>query len=300
MPDFDKIYALYQKWVLRNLPLSKFAIVNYLRIAKNCLSYFDNFGISSLKDIEQGVFEEFLYATNGVRYSISHITLRKVALNHFFSWAYDNGYCYQNPVATVKINMLNAKRSGLKTAEKNSSIIFLSKREQALLLKKSVHNDFVSIRNKCILTLALSSGLFAEEIIGLSIDNLNLKQGYVEIKGDERRERRAVLDLSICKKACGAWLSTRKKLLNNAHQKTSTLFFTQQFKPLTRRMLHLIISEQMIDAGIAKERLGAETLRQTAICNLFKRGLPLEEVQKYTGVKTLARLEEYRKAIISK
>lgn len=299
MSEFEKLFVLYQKWVTHKLPLSKFAIDNYLGISKNCLAYFDNFGISGLKDIDQEIFEGFLYATNGKRFTASYITLRKAALNQFFSWAYENGYCHQNPLSIIKINAINTKRPGLSATENNKRIVYLTEAEQASLVTASANSDFVGIRNKCVLILALASALFIEEIIGLNVDNLNLEQGFIEITGDERRQRRAVLDLTICKKAVQAWLRMRQRQLKNCNKEMSLLFFTQEFKPLTRRVLHLIISEQMINARINKERLGAETLRQTAICNLFKKGYTLEEVQNFTGVKTLSRLEEYRKTLIS-
>ena len=71
-------------------------------------------------------------------------------------------------------------------------------------------------------------------------------------------------------------------------------FLNRQGGALSKRALYNSVSAQMITAGVEKNRIGPEVLRQTSIINMFQRGMNLEEIQKNTGIKTLAQLEKYR------
>lgn len=59
-------------------------------------------------------------------------------------------------------------------------------------------------------------------------------------------------------------------------------------------MLHKIVSQYMLNAGIEKNSLGPEVLRKTAIYNMFRSGRTLEEIQAATGIKTLGQINKYK------
>lgn len=140
--------------------------------------------------------------------------------------------------------------------------------------------------------LILASGLFAEELITLPISNFHLYKGYLNIVGEEKRERKVPLDLALCKKACSDWLMAREELL--AGEEYNLLFFSQHFLPLSKRMLYKMVHETLVEANIYKKDMGPDMLRQTALLNMFKNGMSLEEVQQNTGIKTLERLKVYK------
>ena len=144
--------------------------------------------------------------------------------------------------------------------------------------------------------MILASGLFAEEIIHLALTDLDLDSGQVNITGDDRRERQVRLDRALCEKACRHWLQAREQTASGVECRPH-LFITQQGASLSKRTLYKIVSEHMMAAGMQKARIGPEVLRQTAIWNMFQRGLSLEEVRQNTGIKTFTQLEKYQLVI---
>jgi len=179
-------------------------------------------------------------------------------------------------------------------AENASPIILLQPHEQEKLVSMTAENEFAAIRNKCIVELILASALYANEVICLHLAELNLKISYVDVI-DSKHDRRVALNMDICEQSCKAWLKLRKKTLSG-NDNCSFLFCTKNFEQLSKRRLYEIVSQYLLKAGVVKEHLGADVLRQTAICNMFMMDKTLEEVQQATGIQTLARLEKYRYA----
>ena len=78
-------------------------------------------------------------------------------------------------------------------------------------------------------------------------------------------------------------------------KKHKLFFFTQHIKSLTIRTLYRIVSNYALNAGIARD-IGSDVLRKTAIFNMLKNGLPVEEIQKNTGLN-VGSIDKYRQII---
>lgn len=146
-------------------------------------------------------------------------------------------------------------------------------------------------RNKCLISIILMGALRTEEVITLSVDDINLKDSYIDIGKQTNRQRRIEINSQKYKLACQDWLAVRKSMLHG--ERASLLFFTDSIQPITKRKLHKIISKAMIEAGINKVHMGTEILRQTAIANMLSSGKTIEEVQTIIGIKTLKNIQKY-------
>lgn len=291
MSNYSKIYHLYQIWLTEKTTFAEKTIASYLRIAKNFLFYLESLNLLRLNDVDDSLIMQFSHFTFDKRpYAPAFINVRLAALNCFFTWAYEERYCRENPLLSYKKSKIVPKSIKKLVIESTSSTIILNSTEQALLFNYEVDPNFIEIRNKCIAVLILASGLFIDEVITLPLDALSLRQGCINVFDEKNHERKVPINLDICRSACQVWLKARKSIL--ASIEFPSLFFTRQIKPLTRRMLYKIVSEYMLKANIQKSHNGPEVLRQTAICNLLKK-YTLEEVKNYTGIKTLSQLEKY-------
>ena len=213
------------------------------------------------------------------------------------TWSYENRYSRDNPLISYKKAKIRpkplARREGRLLA---SEVIILSPEEQQGLLALTTHENFTAVRNQAIVALILASGLFAEEVIDLELKDVDLSDGYAEVCGEERRQRCVRLDVSICKEACLRWLYIREQVGGGD---CLNFFLSRQGGALSKRALYNSVSEQMITAGIEKNRIGPEVLRQTSIITMFQRSMGFEEIQKNTGIKTLAQLEKYRRVALT-
>ena len=254
--------------------------------------YIDSFDIGRLKDVSNDLLIQFVTKRGPKLYAQANINLRLSALYLFYAWAYANKYSQTNPVIEYKKKKLNAKSFPKKRLKLNNDIIILTPKEQEALLNTKGKDSFTSARNRLVIALILTAALYAEEVIGLLVKDIDLKSGCITIH-NKKGKRRIQITSQVCK-ACQRWLTIRTSTLRAP--KTPFLFLTDKAKSITKRGLHRIISKCMIEADIDKEHLGPEVLRQTAIFNMLNSGKTIEEVQAITGIKTLKNIQRYQRA----
>lgn len=293
---FQKISHQFNSWI-EQTNYSKKVKINYISIIKNLFVYLDSFSIDSLNDVNIDLVLKFLQSRKNREYAANFIEYRKSVLHLFFQWAYTNHYCRNNFIIEQRKSELNKKAS--LHEKKHISIPLkdlLTQEEQDLILNlKTDDKDLLSVRNKCIVLLILAGALYAEEVITLQKTALNLSAGLLNITNEDKKERIIQLDLNLCNQACSGWLAVRSNMLKQTD--CPKLFFTRNITSLTKRVLYKIVSEFLQEVGIVKGHLCPEMLRQTAICNMVRRGLSLEEIQANTGL-SVNKIDQYRQACL--
>jgi len=292
--NYEKIFKKFDSWLNQISLYSESAKANYLSITRNFLRYLESFSVYRLSDANLDLLLKFVQFKGNERYAASFIGVRLSSLSLFYKWAYKYGYCRKNLIIEYRKTKLNAK-SSLDSKEQAIDISkdLISLEEQDILINAKIGNDPLAVRNKCIVLLILASALYAEEVLTLSMDTLNLERGYLDISKTDKRARKINLDMAMCKSSCLHWLKQRNIIL--AGKKSDYLFVTRSGTSLTKRMLYKVISQYLLQCGITKKHLGAEILRQTSICNMVKQGLSLEEIQANTGLGVLTN-EKYHKS----
>jgi site-specific recombinase XerD len=291
-----KLFPLFSNWleIQSYMPNTK---NTYLQVVGKFLFYLDSFDIARLKDVSNDLLIQFITKRGPKLYAQANINLRLSALYLFYAWAHANRYCQTNPVIEHKKTKLNTKHFPKKILESDDGvqddIIILTPKELEALLNTKGKDSFTTARNRFVIDLILAGALYAEEVIGLLAKDINLKKGYITVC-NKKRGRRVQMNSQVSK-SCQKWLIIRASTLCTI--KLPFLFFTDKAKPITKRELHRIISKCMIEAGINKEHLGPEVLRQTAISNMLSSGKTIEEVQTITGIKTLKNIQKYQRAV---
>lgn len=285
MTNFQLILKRYQKWLNDQTHYTEITIVNYFRWVTYFLDHLSAFNCIKLNDVDNDMIYRFIHVRKNKKtgkiqpYAKASIKARLAALDLFFTWAFEKGYCRENPSLRYKKWQLKGKVLAKEKVLPENNRVVLSVKEQQLLKQLDTEGDDIRIRNRSIVLTILASALFAEELITLPFNQLNLNKGYLKI------ERRQIpLDLPLCYEACQAWFTVRKKLLGNIKQ--PLVFFNQSLQPLSKRMLYKIVAQTLEEAGIRKAHQGPDILRQTAICRLLKT-YPPDTVKQLTGLKSL-------------
>lgn len=292
---FQKIFSQFNDWIEKT-NYSKKSKINYVSVVKNALAYIESFNIRSLNNVSLDLVLKFIKFRGTRRYAANFIEYRTSVLYLFFKWAHTHGYCHNNLIIEHRKLKLNNKAS---LHDKKNKIYavkdLLSQEEQEKLLNFKIdNNNPIAVRNKCILLLILASALYAEEVITLPKSALDLNTGLLSVTNKDTKERVIQLDLGLCKQSCSAWLAMRDVLLKEKKADSLELFFTtNNFSPLIKRVLYKIVSQFLQAVGITKTHSGPEMLRQTAICNMVRRRLSLEEIQTNTGL-SLTKIGKYQ------
>lgn len=299
MPLNLKIHNQFEQWLHSDALVSCYSaqtLKMYRWIILSFINYLLGKRISKLNDIDTGFLHQFIaFKPNKKPYAPASINQRIAALDLFFTWAYELNYCRTNPVLAYKKSKLQPRPLKSRLVKVNlSTPNFLNDTEINNLFHQMQKNSgFFSLRDAAIIELILASGLYAEEIINLEFKNLNIKKGVVKIRGEGKRERNVNIENRYPLTFCKQWIKCRQKFLGKGEH--TLLFFTQRMKPMTKALLYQQISFYLQKAKIHKSQKGPDILRQTAIFNMLKSGITVEQVQANIGHKHLLSLERYLK-----
>ncbi len=262
--------------------LSSHTIRNYFSDLSQFYEYLtvvfkkDTLLIEDLRNIDHVILRAFL--TNLYEKGLSKSTVaRKIStIRTFFNYMCREGNLVNNPG-----KMVSTPKRG-KTLPK-----FLSVDEADRLLGTPVGNDSMSVRDRAILETFYSAGLRIGEIVAINIEDLNLSDGLIKVKGKGRKER----IVPVGEKAVGAI----KKYLTTS-QLTNTLPFKPLFlnkygKRITTRSVHRIVDKYKKLSGLWD--ITPHSLRHSFATHLLEGGADLRSVQEMLGHASLSTTQRY-------
>ncbi|AAP95036.1 site-specific tyrosine recombinase XerD [[Haemophilus] ducreyi] len=151
--------------------------------------------------------------------------------------------------------------------------------------------DPIELRDKAMLELLYATGLRVTELISLTIDNLNLRQGVVRVIGKGDKERLVPIG-----EEASYWIQEffdygRMILLSD--QQSDVLFPSRRAKQMTRQTFWHRIKYYAILAGIDAEKLSPHVLRHAFATHLINHGADLRVVQMLLGHSDLSTTQIY-------
>ena len=160
---------------------------------------------------------------------------------------------------------------------------------EALLAAPDIH-DTLGLRDKAMLELLYAAGLRVSELVGLTLPQLNLRQGVVRLMGKGNKARLAPFG-----DEAGRWLETylktaRGELLNRAV--SDVLFLSRRARAMTRQTFWHRIKHYALSAGIRKP-LSPHVLRHAFATHLVNHGADLRVVQMLLGHSDISTTQIY-------
>jgi integrase/recombinase XerD len=160
---------------------------------------------------------------------------------------------------------------------------------EALLAAPQVETP-LGLRDRAMLEVSYAAGLRVSELVGLTLSQLNLRQGLVRIVGKGNKERLVPLG-----EEAQDWLvrylrDSRPLLLNG--QVDDIVFPSQRGQPMTRQTFWHRIKQLAVIAGVQKP-LSPHTLRHAFATHLLNHGADLRVVQLLLGHSDLSTTQIY-------
>lgn len=146
-------------------------------------------------------------------------------------------------------------------------------------------------RNKAIIEVLYGCGLRVSELTELKISDINLKMGYLKVRGKGDKERYVPIGSSAVKEI-NNYLSQRNTLTNILEESKDILFLNRRGKSLTRVMIYTITKNLALKAGISK-RVSPHTFRHSFATHLIEGGADLRAVQEMLGHESILTTEIY-------
>ncbi len=158
------------------------------------------------------------------------------------------------------------------------------------LLESVGDNDPIGLRDRALLEVMYGCGLRASEAVGLDVNEVDLRRGFVRPHGKGNKERIVPLGRQA-EAAVSRYLRTgRPKLVGSRAQ--SRLFVNFRGGPLTRQGLYKIIRRRARQVGL-EGKMSPHTLRHSFATHLLSGGCDLRSVQEMLGHADVATTQLY-------
>ncbi len=218
----------------------------------------------------------FVAALHEAGYAKTSVARKLACLRSFFRFAQREGLCESNPAKPLR-----NPRPGRKLPH------FLTGSEIGKLLVAPDVSAPAGKRDRAILESLYSAGLRVSELVGINLEDLDLIDGFVRVRGKGKRERLGPLG-SHAIEAIQDWLRVREP-----KQRDKEAVFLNKFGGrITTRSVARMLEKYLKETGL-DSRTSPHTLRHSFATHLLDRGADIRSVQELLGHKSLVTTQIY-------
>ena len=222
----------------------------------------------------------YVSALHEAGYAKSSVSRRLASLRSFFKFAQREGLCDSNPAKPLR----NPRRE-------RKLPHFLTGAEIGKLLVAPAKTDPMGLRDRAILETLYSAGLRVSELVGTNLDDLDLEDGLVRVRGKGKKERLAPLG-SYAVKAIRNWMKRRELHHSEPKKVGSPLFLNKFGKRISTRSIGRMLEKYLKLTGLDM-RTSPHTLRHSFATHLLDSGADIRSVQELLGHKSLVTTQIY-------
>ena len=267
------------------------SIPDYLRNADRFLEYLRSRGIERLVDVDRKVLADYqlevCFQTHRGK-PLSHSTQRKrlTCVRQFFRYLLAQDAVLQDPTADLAFPKLNDQLPR----------DVLSKREVGRLLSAADPHSLLGLRDRALLELLYSTGIRVSELAGLSLEDLDLRNAELRVRGKGNKERIVPLG-EVVREYLGRYLSaSRPYLAATADQ--PFLFLSYRGRRFHYTNVSFLVRSYGRKAGIRK-RVSPHGLRHTCATHLLQGRADIRHIQRILGHASIATTQRYTRVEIA-
>ncbi|WP_345857287.1 site-specific tyrosine recombinase XerD [Shewanella algae] len=203
----------------------------------------------------------------------------KSSLRRFYGFLLRRQLIAEDPMARIASTKLKRKLPGS-----------LSEAAVDALLAEPIREDPVEARDKAMLELLYATGLRVSELVGLTLEQMSLRQGLVRITGKGGKERLVPMGEVAVSEIESFLKLARAELLGG--KQSDVVFPSKRAQMMTRQTFWHRIKLYALRAGISTE-LSPHTLRHAFATHLLNHGADLRVVQLLLGHSSLSTTQIY-------
>lgn len=201
-------------------------------------------------------------------------------LKAFFSWAAREGYIESNLMAKIPVPKSTTK------------IINTFSAEQIARLSSICQQEYGNgCRNLAMLLLMLDCGLRVSELVNISLEDVNLAEGYIKVRAGKGGKERTVPIGSFVQKMLWKYVSHSRP--QPVTDRVTRLFLSGDGLPLTKSGVQQMLRRCGKKAGLTGVRCSPHTLRHTFAKAYLINGGDIFSLQRILGHSSLASVKTY-------
>ena len=257
----------------------------YIRDISNFISYCLMNGTSDIKRVNEDFVLKYLEYLKFIGKSDATKTRITASLRSYFKFLVLDKTITSNPAEGIK---------NPRTAKKMPGI--LDSKQIMLLLSQPDGDSYKSIRDKAMLELLYATGIKVSELIGLTVNDVNLQIGILHTHGG--KNERIIPIYPTATKHLGEYISSVRPALVQSDDE-DRLFTNMNGQPMSRQGFWKIIKYYADKAGI-KEEITPHTLRHSFAAHLLENGAQLKDIKEMLGHSDISSTQIYAQFIKNK
>lgn len=220
-------------------------------------------GEKEVVSVTEAIIIEFFMYANLERHNSAATRMRKLsALRSFYHY-----------VCTKLHIMENDPTQNVDAPKKGYTLPKYLTLEEAILLLETVRGDTeskTSVRDYCIISLFLNTGMRLSELVGLNIESLDPKITRVVVRGKGNKERVVYIN-DAAREALEDYLRIR---LDPRRIRTAepALFISGREKRISNKTVQWMVYKYLKLAGLGAKGLSVHKLRHTAATLMYQSG----------------------------
>lgn len=233
-------------------------------------------------DVDLVVIRNFLTDELNENVSKRSCKRRLSSLRHFYTFLLKKEYVKENPfifVATPK-------------TDKKFPHALYKEQIESIFKANEARTDELKTRDQAILNVLYYCGIRASELVGLDVQNVNVKKRYLSVFGKGSKERLVPFSVD-CQKVLEEYISNyRPKLVALSLEPCSALFLNSKGERLTTRGLEYILDKIEEKTGNFVG-LHPHILRHSFATHLLENGADLRVIQELLGHASINATQVY-------
>jgi len=206
------------------------------------------------------------------------------AIKKYYDYLVMSGYRTDHPCKRLNIKVNSNQAIQVQD-------LFSSEELQLLMTRENRYQN-LDTRNNVLLSLLIYQGLTSDEIIRLTVKDVDLDAGTIYIKASRNLKNRKLELLSKQIILFSKYINEIRPLM--LRSTTDKLIITKLGKPIAVNSIHAMI--EPLKPLFPDKNLNPKTIRMSVICNwLNEQKLALEHVQALAGHKWPGTTEKYLK-----
>jgi integrase/recombinase XerC len=282
MKTLQEIFDEYIKHYLEaEKNASSYTIRNYKNDLLDFLYFLKKKKIDPLDEtkIDRHVLRDYLSELAGRKIAKASIARKLSAIRSFFRYLVREEIIAKNPIEQVSSPKLDRRLPS-----------FLTQEEMGKLLNAPDLSTPLGQRDRALLELLYASGLRVSELVGLTLEQIDLESNEIRVWGKGSKER-VVLMGQPAAEALKDYIKEGRARLRG-EKKSKALFLDRYGQKLTERSVQRLLNQYAKKAGIGK-RVHPHLLRHTFATHLLDGGADLRVVQELLGHARLTSTQIY-------
>jgi integrase/recombinase XerC len=213
------------------------------------------------------------------------INRRISSLRSLFSFLVREGILPRNPASNLK---------ALKTEERIPRTLSVDETDRFFK-----GNETASKRDQAIFELIYSAGLRVGELTSLTMEDIDLENGWIRVTGKGDKQRHAIIGANAVQ-AMEAYLREQPPGAGeNDHPRRAPLFLNSKGTALSSRSVRRILKTMLTRAGLESDA-SPHSFRHSFATHLLQSGADLRSIQELLGHSSLSTTQKYTRVDLGK